>query len=139
MWPFSSKSKTPARCPAVAIGDVIATWSDDAGWEFTDPELLVDCWLFDNDEFNESLIFKLPMVRQWITDLKAEIDNVVNEYASASELPTNIHEMLRIDMAELAAKNLIDICYVARNDEWGDFAINVVLIDGQIDAVYGGD
>ena len=139
MWPFFSKSKAPTRRPAVAVGDVTATWSDDAGWEFTDPELLVDCTLYDNDEFNESLVSKLPMIRQWITDLNVDIDNLVNEYASASELPTNIHEVQGIDMAELATKNLIDICYVARDDSWGDFAINVVVIDGQIDAVYGGD
>ncbi len=139
MWPFSSAPKTSKRLPTVSIGDVVAYWGDDAGWEFTDPVLLVDCTLFDNDEFNESLVTKLPMVRHWIAELNGEINNAVNEYASASKLHTNCHEMQGIDVSELSASNLVDICYTATDDQWADFAINVVLINGRIDAVYGGD
>ena len=91
----------------------------------------------ETDNFDEAVVAKLPMARAWIVQLGDEITNAVNDYATQSELPANVQELQRIDMSALLASNSIDICYTA--DEWADFAINVVVTDGQIESLYAGD
>ena len=137
MWPFKPKPKLAKRSPSITIGDIAANWSADSGWEFVDPILQVDCMLNETDNFDEAVVAKLPMVRAWIVQLGDEITNAVNDYAKRSELPANVQEIQRIDMSALLASNSIDICYTA--DEWADFAINVVVTDGQIESLYAGD
>ncbi len=137
MWPFKPKPKLAKRSPSITIGDIAANWSADSGWEFVDPILQVDCMVYETDNFDEAVVAKLPMARAWIVQLGDEITNAVNDYATQSELPANVQELQRIDMSELLASNSIDICYTA--DEWADFAINVVVTDGQIESLYAGD
>ena len=137
MWPFSNKTQIPRRWPTVSVGNITATWSNDCGWSFVDPVLEVDCTTHNNDEFHESLVANLPIVREWISHLSSDILDRVNTYAEASTLPLGVHDIQEIDLSSLTSDNQIDICYSA--EEWADFAINVIIKDGQIADVYGGD
>ena len=136
-WPFTKKSQTDSRYPTVSIGAIRADWSVNDGWTFVDPILGVDWATCENDEFHESIVTKLPIATGWITTLSDEILGRVNEYAINSSLPVNVQHIQGIDASRLGDSDQVDICYTA--EEWGGFAINVVVTGGEITDVYGGD
>jgi|GEM_PF-3161892 len=137
MWPFSPRQGPPRRYPAVAIGDIVAVWGENSGWEFVDPVLEVDCTLAGIDVFHEAIVQKLPLVRKWIAELNEDIGTAVREHADRGGLPVEGYDLQSIDVAALASEDTIDVCYTS--EDWADYAVNVVISNGQIVELFGGD
>ena len=69
--------------------------------------------------------------------MSEEIDTAIREHASRAKLPVEGHDIQGIDMSALASEDKVDVCYIS--EQWADYAVNVVISNGRIVEVYGGD
>ncbi|WP_164103258.1 hypothetical protein [Candidatus Laterigemmans baculatus] len=104
-------------------------------WEFTVGG--IDYAVHQNPIFDTSLIAKLPLVSEWLTDLDSQIDEEIRRNLKGWCEWTGEKDLVAIDLSGLIERSEIDVSYAY--DDWGDLGINVVIQDGKITGSYAGD
>lgn len=133
MWPFNRKN-SEKKIASVSIGEIVATWSRD-GWTFSDGEY--DFTMYENDNFDQLIVDKLPNARKWVAELQNEINSIIDKHVGDWGLEADDRTVVAIDVSRLADENQIDVAYGC--DQWADYGFNIVITDGKITESYGGD
>ena len=133
MWPFT-KRNADSKTASVSIGQIVATLGRD-GWSFSDG--VHDYTMYENDNFDQLIVDKLPNVREWIANLEDEINAIINEHVGDWGLESDDRDVVSIDVSRFADENQIDVAYGC--DQWADYGVNIVITDGKITESYGGD
>jgi hypothetical protein len=134
MWPFGGKSRNPPP-EDVTAGGMTARY-----------DAKLKHWVFqcDSIEFNISGIPFNQAAFDWakegattIGSLETEIRARVVKCLGDSGDRTKA-EILSVDLDDYTNSKTMNIAFVG-DESWGDFGVNVVIANGKITDVYGGD
>jgi hypothetical protein len=135
MWPFSKKNSTPP--PRDFFKDGMTSKYD----------IKLKTWSFENEsiEFNLSGIPFDENAFQWskeasaiIRKLDNEIKGKVMECLEGWPCNKTTAKILVVNLNDYRESKSMDIAFVG-DETWGDFGVNVIVTNGQIVDVYGGD
>jgi hypothetical protein len=135
MWPFSKKNLSPPP----------ADFSKDGMTAKYDTNLKE--WTFENEgiEFSLSGILFDENVFQWskeasaiIQKLEGQIKVRVEECLEGWPCNKTSAKILVVNLDGYRESKSMDIAFVG-DETWGDFGVNVIITNGQIEDVYGGD
>ncbi len=135
MWPFAKKNSSPPP----------ADFSKDGMTAKYDSKLKE--WAFQNEgiEFSLSGIPFDENAFQWskeasaiIRNLKDQIKTKVEECLEGWPCDKAAAKILVVDLDGYRESKSMDIAFIG-DETWGDFGVNVVVTNGQIEDVYGGD
>jgi hypothetical protein len=135
MWPFGKKTSSPPP-EDVTRGEMTARY-----------DAKLKHWVFQCDgiEFNLSGIPFDQRAFDWAREACAAIhsldDHMRSRVVQCLEgwpCDKTKAEILSVDLDDYAESQTIDVAFVG-DDSWGDFGVNVIITDGKIADVYGGD
>ena len=136
VWPFNRNAAVEKTIPSVTIGNVSVFWRD-GFWSFVDTNGEYDFTLYENAEFHDSILEKIPAAKAWINDLKPEINKIIDEHVGDWGLERDDRSVVGIDVSNLAEENQIDVAFGC--EQWADYGVNIVITNGKITESYGGD
>tara|TARA_R110002020_G_scaffold95038_2_gene228232 strand:- start:20 stop:430 length:411 start_codon:yes stop_codon:yes gene_type:complete len=136
MWPFN-RSQANLPVPRIQIGDVQVVWQDvlNGHWEFSTGEILYT--LYDNPIFDVSLINELPIVSQWIDDLRSQIEEEIKKQLEVWAEWTGDYDLVVVDVSHLIEKREVELSYA--HESWADLGINIIVAEGKILSSEAGD
>ncbi|TWT63579.1 hypothetical protein [Rubinisphaera italica] len=136
MWPFN-RSQSNKPVPKIQINDVQVVWQDvlNGHWELSYGEILYT--LYDNPIFDVSLINELPIVSQWIADLRPQIEEEIKKQLEGWAEWTGDYDLVVVDVSNLIEKREVELSYAHEN--WADLGINLIVAEGKILSSETGD
>ena len=132
MRPFSKKPPPPD----VSNGEMTARY-----------DVKLKFWVFvcDGLEFNRSGVPFDQRAFDWAKEASAVIRSLdapmrarVNECPEDWPCDKSKAEILSVDLDEYEGSKTMDVAFVG-DDSWGDFGVNVIIMNGKIVDAYGGD
>ena len=135
MWPFGKKETSPPP-EDVSRGGLTARY---------DAKLKLWAFELDGIEFNLSGVPFDENAFEWakqasavIRALEGQIRARVVECLQSWPCDKTKAEILYVDLDEYGKSKTIDLAFVG-DETWGDFGVNVIIIDGKIVDAYGVD
>lgn len=135
MWPFRKKPVLPPP-DDVIVGNDRATYDPQTDqWE----------WVLEGVEFTLSGRDFDPAAFQWartglkdIQQLQPTLEDRVLEQLKGWPCNPATQRLLCVSLDDYASDHELDLAYVG-DESWGDYGVNVILVDGNIVDVHGGD
>jgi len=135
MWPFTKPATSSP--PADVSRDGLTACYDSK----------LQCWVFQCEgiqfwlsgiPFNEEAFAWAREALPVILKLEAPIRAKISACLEGWECDLRSAELLRVDLDDYAESKTMDLEYTG-DDSWGDLGVNVIVTDGKIVDVLGGD